>query len=257
MKKLVVLLFAGTIAFSSCKKEAPVITGQSQPAQPEKRLKQASQLNADGSTEFDYFMYDAEGKLKEWRTQSFLFLFDYHTAGKLFVSKTNIQSGTIEMKYDCGLNSKGLVTKVEVKYPDGTLYGTYAYFYNADDYVTGYAYVPVSGSGFSVQYTLINGNITGHKQTNAASGKTYTATYSYLDGTRNTHNYTHAGYFPGNLFGKTSRNLIAVYHVKNEDGSTSFRADHTYELDGSGFLKKERIDYPMNGYWNEINYNFE
>lgn len=250
-------MFAGAVILVSCKKEDSIIASQSQPVQSEKKMKQASQLNSDGSTELDYFVYDSEGKLKEWRTQSFLFLFDYHTAGKLFVSKTNTQSGTIEMKYDCELNSKGLVTKVEIKYPDGVLYGTYAYFYNADDYATGYAYVPVSGSGFSVQYTLINGNITGHKQTNAASGKTYTATYSYLDGTRNTHNYTHAGYFPGNLFGKTSRNLIAVYHVKNEDGSTSFRADHTYELDGSGFLKKERIDYPVNGYWNEINYNFE
>ena len=50
--------------------------------------------------------------------------------------------------------------------------------------------------------------------------------YSYLDGTQYT-NYTHAGYFPGSMFGENKQEPCAVYHVKNEDGSTSFRADHT------------------------------
>ena len=137
----------------------------------------------------------------------------------------------------CELNSKG--AGYESRDQNILMGAEPPHFYNADDYITGYRY---RGSGFSVQYTLINGNITGHKQTNAASGKTNRhVQLPWM--VHAIHTTTHAGYFPGSMFGKTSRNPLRFYHVKMKMAAPSFRADHTYELDGSGSEKTDRLPH--------------
>ncbi|MFN8252325.1 MAG: hypothetical protein U0V75_10620 [Ferruginibacter sp.] len=202
MKRICFLILAVSV-FTSCKKEKAPSSLQ-QPA-AEMKMVRADQQNSTGSTEMETYVYDAKGRLSEWRNNNFLYVFDYSIPGKITAAEKDLNSGNPEWNFDCDVNGKGFITSIKIKYPDGVLYGTYTFIYNADDYVTERAYKPASGNGFTMQYSIADGNVTGFKQVQAGTGIIYNGSYTYFGNLRNTFNYNYASYFPSDLFGKNCK----------------------------------------------------
>lgn len=253
MKKILFAVFVVSMFAASCSKEKGNQTKT--PIAQEKRVTRIDEVSSNGSTGTETYQYDEKGRLKLWNYKSSQYVFDYTTSGKMMVAHSN--NGVLQWNYDCDLNSKGLVTSVAIKYPDGTLYGTYTYSYNSDDYIIYTNYTPVSGQGFYFNYQLENGNLVSYTQTTLSNNGTTNAIYTYDPAIKNTLTYSYAGSFPGDMFGRKTKNLHTHLVLKKADGTVTHEFDRAISINNEGYVTKMKNTNLVTGFWTEATYTYE
>ena len=253
MKKILFAVITLSFFTVSCHKEK--ITGPDNAGGVTKKMKRIDEVTSTGSTGSELYQYDEKGRLKEWTYNTSRNVFDYSVNGKIMV--TNFNNGVPEWKYECDLNSKGLVTGLLVKYPDGTLYGTYTYNYNSDDYLVYTSYTPVSGQGFSFTYQIENDNLVAYTQRSLDNSITRIGTYSYDTPIKNTLSYSTGGYFPGDMFGRQTKNVHTSLVLTKADGTVTHNFKRNIEVDYDGYISKVRNTNLLTGVWVEATYTYE
>lgn len=252
MKKILLGTITVITLITSCSKEKTDTT--TNPPGQMKKVTRIQELYSNSTTGSQSFKYDAEGRLSEWDFNNNNCVFDYSVPGKLLVSQT--ENGAQRWNYVCDLNSNGNVTKLMINNPDGSLYGTYQYDYNSEDYIIYTSYTPVSGQGFNFTYQVENGNLVSYTQHNLASNITYVATYTYDLSLKNTLPYSYAGSFPGDMFGKNSKNLHTAMVVKRENGTVTADYVRTIEVNSEGYAVKVKSTNTVTGFWTEAVYTY-
>lgn len=253
MKKILFAVFVISIFAASCSKEKGSQTKA--PATQAKKVTRIDEINNSGGTGVETYQYDEKGRLKVWVNNTSKLLFDYATNGKMMVAGYN--NGVLQWNYDCDMNSKGLVTSVAIKYPDGSLYGTYTYSYNSDDYIIYANYTPVSGQGFYFNYQLENGNLVSYTQKTLSNNLTINATYTYDPAIPNTLTYSYAGAFPGDMFGRKTKNLHTHLVLKRGDGTITHEFDRAITVNNEGYVSKMKSTNTVTGFWTEATYTYE
>lgn len=252
MKKFLLGTITVITLLTSCSKEK-TSPGNNPPEQM-KKVTLIQELYSSGSTNTESFKYDAQGRLSEWNFDKNRCVFDYSVPGKLLISQT--EDGAQRWNYVCDLNSKGNVTKLIINNPDGSLYGTYQYEYNSEDYIIYTSYAPASGPGFNFTYQLENGNLVSYTQKNLASNTTTTASYTNDLNLKNTLPYSYAGAFPGDMFGRNTKNLHTGLVMKRENGTLIANYVRAIEVNSQGYAVKVKSTNTVTGYWTEATYTY-
>lgn len=257
MKKMFFVLFSAAVVFTACRK-GKTVTSSTQPSVTvAKKMTALVRTTSLGTVETENYQYDATGRLSVWTTSKFIYSFDYSKPGSFTCVKKAKDNGEILLSFDCTLNSKNLVTKLVSKNPDGSTSMIIDYTYNTDDFVIKEVYDYIISGGSVTEYTIQDGNVTASVTKTMSGTVTSTSIITYDLTSVNTFNYSNAGYFPGDMFGKKSKNLQTGLLVKDPTGKLIFQANRTWEIGIDGYIKKDRAEFPLTGRVNETIYTFE
>jgi hypothetical protein len=242
MKKLLIVLTV-IIAMASCKKQDVII-----PTKPvtTKDLVKSTYVWDNETPEINEFTYDAGGRISMQKNQTRTYTFNYVSATSLIVTERKTIDNSLYQTIECILNDKGYITNMVYKNPAGTLTYTYTYTYNADGYVIRLVGATPAGSGYEVDYTIVNGNAISSKNYNNAV-LNYSGEYTYDNSKINKTTGGHTGYWPSlTLFGKRSKNLLIDYKATNPAGAITWHTQYAYEMDAAGYPAKQTTTNVLN-----------
>lgn len=235
MKKLLIVLTV-IIAMASCKKQDVII-----PTNPAttKDLVKSTYVWDNGTPETNEFTYDAAKKITIQKNETRTYTFNYVTATSLIVTERKTIDNSLHQTIDCNLNDKGYITNMVYKNPAGTVTYTYTYTYNTDGYVIRLVGTTPAGSGYEVDYTIVDGNAVASKNYNNGV-LNYSGEYTYDNSKINITIAGHAGNWPSlTLFGKRSKNHLVDYKSKNPAGTITWHTQYAYEMDAAGYPAKQ------------------
>lgn len=231
MKNLFFVL--GTVVLlASCKKDSAVNPTAT------KNLVKATYVWDNQTPEIDEYTYDTKGRIATHKDDSRTETFNYVSPALLVVTRKNNADNSLNRTYECTLNDKGLMTKMLMKDPAGVVTYTYNYTYNADGYMIRLEGIQPVGTGYEVDYTIVNGNVV--SSTNYNGGVlNRTGQYIYDNSKINKASGSHGGYWPSStLFGKASKNLLSEYKSISPAGALTWHTQYNYVLDANGYPVK-------------------
>lgn len=242
MKKVLIALSA-IVVMASCTKENAV--NPTSPAAT-KALVKSTYVWDNGTPENNEFTYDAGGRISMQKNETRTYAFNYVSATSLIVTERKTIDNSLHQTIECILNDKGYVTNMTYKNPAGTLTYTYTYTYNTDGYVIRVVGATPAGSGYEVDYTIVNGNAIASKNYNNGV-LNYSGEYTYDNSKTNKTTGGHAGYWPSlTLFGKRSKNLLVDYKAKDPAGAITWHTQYAYEMDAAGYPAKQTTTNVLN-----------
>jgi Domain of unknown function (DUF4595) with porin-like fold len=231
MKNLFFVLGA-LVVLASCKKDS-----SENPATPgsTKKLVKATYVWDNGTPEIDEYTYDAQGRISTKKDETRTYTFNYVSASSLIVPVTKNSDNSLEQTLECTINDKGYVTKIAFRNLTGNVFYMYTYAYNADGYIIRVEAIPATGTGYEVDYTVVNGNVVSSIYYNGGvlnrSGH-----YTYDNSKINKAPGSIGGFWQVNgLFGKGPKNLISEYKTINPAGTLTWHSQLTYTVDANGY----------------------
>jgi len=252
MKKLFIAVL-GIGLLSSCKKENH-LNSQAAPSEPlfTKKLKTTTYSFPWGSVANETYSYDAQGRLTVYTDDDYHYSLDYSTPGKIQVLEKD--NNGINYLYEADINEKGWVTKTLQRRPDGSVYQTFKYTYNTEGYVVK---EEVSGaSEYINEYSVEQENIVENKhyRNNQLSD---VRNYSYDNLKFNTVEWRHVGNWPGNSFGKKSRNPLKSAKVTQANGAVTWNMEYSHQTDAEHYILKETRTNKLNGQVTQVQYTYQ
>lgn len=230
MNKLFIISIA-FIALTSCQKETIIDPASTS----SKSLKKASYSWDDETPEIEEFTYDSQGRVSVIKENERTSTFNYVSAASLVVTEKNNNDNTLYRTYNCTLNSNGYITKIDIINANGTHNYTLNYTYNADEYIIKTEGVPPTGTGYSAEYNIQNGNVVSSTNYNGGA-LSYTGQYTYDTSLKNKPGYSHSLYWYSNkLFGKGSKNMLVEYKSLSPTNTLSWHTQYKYILDADGY----------------------
>ncbi|MBL7814152.1 MAG: hypothetical protein JNL70_04025 [Saprospiraceae bacterium] len=255
MKNLPIVLAAlFMFLMASCKKDntiAPV-----DPTQPTtKKIAKMESNYSDGSTEYNAYNYDTQGRLTSYEDDDDVTTFDYSTPNKVLATRKKRTTQVANQFYECDLNDKGLVQKNVIKLADGRIYGEYRYTYDDAGYIKTEEGIFLDYS-FKNEYDIVNGNLTNYRvyRNNVLDR---TTTYKYDKTVKNTLGWRGAGYWNSSVFGKELKNAATETITTDTNGKITWHIKLSYETDAQGYITKFERNYPQTGFWEKTTVNYQ
>jgi hypothetical protein len=247
MKQVFAIMLVA-VSFTACKKEKINSPEPTPPSATEKKLTKMVSNYSNGSSEFENYTYDEQGRLSGTKNDTYTESFDYKFPTQLIVTQRKISTNELYATKECTMDAAGRIVTIVFKNTAGTEIYRYDYTYNAEGYiVVEKGSKPGNPNEYRSEYNIINGNIISAKRY-FDNVLTENSEYKFDDSKLNKSQLSYTGYwYSPTLFGKQNKNLITEYKNFSLAGALKWHSQTDYELNNEGYPLKYTRKYVLQG----------